>query len=210
MPRLMAAIYDRFMARTEEACLAAWRREVLGHARGDVLEVGAGTGANLGKYPDAVASLVLCEPDLHMRAQLEHKIRSSDPTHPESNAHVLDASAEALPFEDERFDAVVSTLVLCSVRSPALALAEMHRVLRPGGVLVFLEHVVAEGNPGREAWQRRLEPLWKQVADNCHVTRDTAASIEAAGFEMVDYTRTSMRKALPIVRPCIRGAARRG
>lgn len=205
----MAAIYDGFMARTEEAGLAEWRSLVLAHASGAVLEVGTGTGANLGKYPPTIDSLVLCEPDPHMRLRLEHALAALPPDRPEVDAELVDATAEELPFDDGRFDTVVSTLVLCSVGSPQRALGEIRRVLRDGGTLVFIEHVLAEGNPTRARWQRRLEPAWKHVAGGCHLTRDTCADIEAAGFELVDYTRASMRKALPFLRPTIRGAARK-
>ena len=108
--------------------------------------------------------------------------------------------------EPRSFDAVVCTLVLCSVRDVEQSLAEFRRVLRPEGKLVFLEHVAAT-EPSRLAWQRRTEPLWKLVAGNCHLCRETAASIEAAGFRFDRITRESARKALPIVRPTIRGVA---
>ncbi len=85
----------------------------------------------------------------------------------------------------------------------------MLRVLRPGGRYVFLEHVAAENNPERFKWQRRIEPVWKIVADNCHVTRRTADAIESAGFEIESIKRESVRKAMPIVRPSIRGVARK-
>lgn len=209
MPRLMAAIYDRFMRPTERACLSGWRDELLRDAGGDVLEIGSGTGANLGRYGAGVDSIVLCEPDPHMRVQLEHNVRAMPPERAEATAAVTDAAVEELPFEADRFDTVVSTLVLCSVDSQARALAEIRRVLKPGGRLLFIEHVVAHDRPGRQVWQHRLEPAWRVVAGNCHLTRDTAAAIERAGFELVELTRESMRKALPIVRPSIRGAARK-
>jgi ubiquinone/menaquinone biosynthesis C-methylase UbiE len=103
----------------------------------------------------------------------------------------------------------VSTLVLCSVRDVTRCLAEMKRVLRPEGKLVFWEHVAAE-DPDRLAWQRRTEPLWRLVAGNCHLCRDTARAIEDAGFRFQRMTKESARKALPIVRPTIRGVATLG
>lgn len=199
----MAAIYDPFMRQTERACLADWRAELLEPVRGAVLEIGSGTGANLEHYPATVRRLVLCEPDPHMRAPLTRRAYASPlPT------EVVDASAESLPYGPDRFDFVVGTLVLCSVQSPASALAEIRRVLKPGGQFLYMEHVAAEGNPGRLALQRACEPVWKRVAGNCHLTRDTRRLIESAGFELLSYTRQSMGKALPIVRPCVRGAAR--
>jgi ubiquinone/menaquinone biosynthesis C-methylase UbiE len=206
MSFFMAAIYDRFMRQTEEACFVQWRAELLESLSGRVLEVGAGTGANLRHYPPTVTSLVLCEPDAHMRkklaARVAHEIKS-----PERSPQIVDADAERLPFEDRSFDAVVCTLVLCSVADPARALGELRRVLVPGGRLVFIEHVAAHDNPSRLQWQRRIEPAWKHVAGNCHLTRETERAIRDAGFEVESLRRESVRKALPWVRPSIRGTA---
>lgn len=201
----MAAIYDWFMRDLEEACGRAWRAELLADVRGDVLEVGAGTGRNLEHY-DGLSRLVLAEPDPHMRRKLEAALADarSRPV-----AEIVAWPAESLDAPDASFDAVVVTLVLCSVRDPARALAEIRRVLRPGGRLVFLEHV-ASPDPARRAWQRRLEPAWKLVAGNCHLCRETERAIEDAGFAVDRITRESARKALPIVRPTIRGVAARG
>lgn len=201
MSWFMASIYDRFMETSEEACLAAWRAELLAEVAGDVIEVGAGTGANLAHYPEGVARLVLTEPDRHMLARLRDKAAGRAELHP--------APIDKLPVPDESFDVVVATLVLCSVPDQTTALREMFRVLRPGGRYVFLEHVAAENNPGRYKWQQRLEPVWKIVADNCHVTRRTADAIAGAGFEIESIQRESVRKAMPIVRPSIRGVARK-
>lgn len=204
VPKLMAMVYDRMMARTEAACLGAWRAELLGDLSGDVLELGAGTGVNLPHYGAGVTRLVMTEPDPHMRRLLERKAEAF--TLP---VEVLDASAEQLPYPDESFDAVVTTLVLCSVVDPAGALREAHRVVRPGGQLVFVEHVAAPAGTPRRKWQGRLEPIWKRLAGGCHVTRETAAAIEAAGFDPGSVTRESMRKTFPIVRPTVRGTATR-
>jgi ubiquinone/menaquinone biosynthesis C-methylase UbiE len=197
----MAAVYDRVMARPERACLAAWRREILENATGRVLEVGAGTGVNLAWYSDAVEQLVLSEPDPHMRSRLAKKLG-------DGHVEVTASSLGGLDFADGSFDTVVSTLVLCSVANPASALADIHRVLAPGGQLLFIEHVAAD-SPGRLRWQRRIEPLWKHLAGNCHITRDTEAAIRAAGLVIERIERDSMRKAFPWVRPTIRGSARK-
>ncbi|MBX3222696.1 MAG: methyltransferase domain-containing protein [Labilithrix sp.] len=205
MSWLFATVYDPFMRRTEEACLAEWRRDLLGalpERAGRVLEIGAGTGANVALYPRTLERLVLTDADEHMLVRLR---RRPDTAH----AEIVRASAGALPFEDASFDAVVSTLVLCSVPDPMAALGEIRRVLRPGGALIFLEHVAAEDAPARLRWQRRIEPLWSRLAGNCHLTRDTASAIERAGFTFETLTRESMRKSLPIVRPTIRGVARK-
>ncbi len=203
MSRLFAAIYDPFMRSTEQACLSRWRADLLTQASGDVIELGAGTGVNLPFYGSQVTRLVLTEPDGHMRA----KLRTRAGLRPAVDVRA--ASADALPFDDATFDTVVSTLVLCSVPDVGRALAEVRRVLRPGGRLLFLEHVAADDRPARLAWQRRLEPLWCRVAGNCHLTRRTDEEIRAAGFVVEEQIRESVRKALPIVRPSVRGVARR-
>jgi ubiquinone/menaquinone biosynthesis C-methylase UbiE len=200
---VMAKIYDRFMRASEEACLQAWRGELLASVTGDVLEIGAGTGANLAHYDRALGRLVLAEPDPRMRVQCEAKLALDR----RPNVEVCGADASALPFGDATFDVVVSTLVLCSVPDQARVIAEVRRVLKPGGKLVFLEHVAAEGDPMRLLWQRAIEPVWKHLAGNCHVTRDTAKSIRDAGFTLEGETRASMRKAMRHIRPTVRGVA---
>jgi len=144
MSLFMAMIYDRFMDATEEACLRRWRGELLADLEGDVLELGAGTGANLPHHPRDLSRLVLTEPDKHMRRQLEARARERRP-----DAEVTPASASALPFADASFDAVVSTLVLCSVPELDTTLREVWRVLKPGGRFLFLEHVAAAPGTGR-------------------------------------------------------------
>ncbi len=203
MGRVMAALYDRLTRASEEACLQQWRAALLAGLRGDVLEVGAGTGVNLPFYPPGLTRLVLSEPDQHMRRQLTATRQPTDAVPWE----LSDASLDDLPFPAEAFDAVVGTLVLCSVPRPAQALGEIHRVLKPGGRFVFLEHVAAEDRPRRLRWQHRVEPLWKRLAGGCHLTRRTADAIAAAGFTIHTIRRESMRKAWPLVRPTIRGVA---
>jgi ubiquinone/menaquinone biosynthesis C-methylase UbiE len=122
---------------------------------------------------------------------------------------VVAAGVHHLPFDDGSFDAVVSTLVLCSVPELDPALAEIRRVLRPGGRLTYLEHVAAVENPKRHRWQRRLEPIWRRLAGNCHPTRTTDQAIPAAGFELVEVRRESMRKMNPLVRTSVRGHAQK-
>jgi ubiquinone/menaquinone biosynthesis C-methylase UbiE len=201
MSWLMAAVYDGMMRASEEACLAQWRAELLSELSGAVLEIGAGTGATLALYPKSVTRLVMCEPDPHMRRKLEARRGAK--------VEISDSSIEDLSFRENSFDAVVCSLVLCSVADPQAALAQIRRVLKPGGRLVFLEHVAADGKPNRLKWQRRMEPVWKHLMGNCHLTRRTEAAIEAAGFRIERIQRESMRKALPVCRPSIRGIARR-
>ena len=204
MPRLLAALYDRLMKATERACLQAWRAELLAPLEGAVLEVGAGTGANLAHFPKAVERLVLAEPDPAMRRRLAARVVGRV-------VEIVDASVDKLPWPDQTFDAAVCTLVLCSVPHPATALAEIRRVLKPGGRLVFIEHVAAQDNSRRLRWQRRIEPIWMRLMGNCHLTRRTEEAIRTLGFELADseVRRESLRKAFPLARPSIRGVARR-
>jgi ubiquinone/menaquinone biosynthesis C-methylase UbiE len=205
---LLAAIYDRHMAACERAGLSSWRAQLLGRATGRVLEIGAGTGVNLEHYPTHVEQLVLLEPDRHMRKKLAARVAEIEAENRSAGRlTILDGVAEDIAVPDASFDTVVSTLVLCSVSDLDRALTEIYRVLVPGGRLLFLEHVLAAAHTSRRAWQRRLEPVWKHLAGNCHLTRDTAAAIEDAGFMLEHVERESMRKALPIVRPTVRGTA---
>jgi ubiquinone/menaquinone biosynthesis C-methylase UbiE len=204
MSWLMAAVYDGMMRGSEEACLGQWRTDLLKDLSGAVLEIGAGTGATLALYPKTVNRIVMCEPDPHMRRKLEAKRGTA------ANVEISDSSIQDLFFKENSFDAVVCSLVLCSVPDQPAALAQIRRVLKPGGRLVFLEHVAAEGKPNRLKWQRRIEPVWKHLMGNCHLTRRTEAAIEAAGFRIERIQRESMRKALPVCRPSIRGVAHKG
>jgi ubiquinone/menaquinone biosynthesis C-methylase UbiE len=199
----MAHFYDRVMKQSEEACLIEWRRALLENVSGHVLEVGAGTGASLSLYPTTVERVVFSEPDPHMRSQLSDRVERSEL----ASVEVSDGSLESLPFTDGEFDHVACMLVLCSVPDLNHALAEIRRVLVPGGRLLFLEHVAAENRPDRLRWQQRLEPLWKRVSGNCHLTRRTEQAILEGGFRMEHIQRESMRKSMPITRPTIRGVA---
>lgn len=199
---LFAQVYEAGLRRAEASYLADWRHALLAPLEGDVLEIGAGTGLNLGHYPPAVKRLVLTEPDPAMRSKLERKLRAQGRA-----AEVIPCTAESIPLPDASFDAVVTTLVLCMVQRPADALSELRRVLRPGGKLVFLEHVAAVDNPKLMKWQERVEPVWKRVVAHCHLTRDTERSIWQAGFRIVSCDRERMRDTFPLVEPTIRGVA---
>lgn len=199
--RLFAAAYDRMLSGAEEAGLEEMRRQLLAGAAGRVLELGAGTGVNLDLYPAAVTELALVEPDPHMAKRLRARLDRSS-----RQATVLEAPAERLPYPDHSFDVAVVTLVLCTVPDPAAALAELRRVLVPGGRLLLIEHVRAE-EPGTARWQDRLEKPWRFCGDGCHCNRDTAATLAAAGFETGGLERGQLPKSPPIVRPLIRGEA---
>lgn len=199
--RAFTALYDRLLSGTEDAGLRELRREVLATATGRTIDIGAGTGANLSLYPRAVSELVLAEPDPHMLNKLRPRLSEAS-----TSAEVVQAGAEALPFEDASFDTAVFTLVLCTVPNPAAALTETARVLKPGGRLLFVEHVRAD-DPGLARWQDRLERPWYYFGDGCHCNRDTASLIGAAPFEQVRVERGEMPKAPPIVRPLVHGAA---
>ena len=202
MSLFIASIYDRMLASTEAGCLMSWRRELLKNTGGDVLEIGAGTGANIFFYPDTVNSLVLSEPDPHMRRQLNKKIRKSN-----FDITISAGTAENIEAESESYDYVVTSLVCCSVAKLETSLFEIRRVLKPGGRFVFLEHVAAEPGTARRRWQNLLNPLWRKVAGNCHLNRETESAILAAGFNILDIKRESMCKAPSLVKPTIRGLA---
>ena len=198
--KFFALTYDRQMAKTESAGLRAFRERLLAGASGDVLEIGAGTGANLPCYGPAVGSLTITEPQPSMLRHLERNVRASRP-----DAKVLRAPAEDLPFEDDSFDVAVSTLVLCGVDDQPRALRELRRVLRPGGRLLFIEHVRSD-DPGTARLQDRMNWL-NRLVECCDCNRPTLDSILAAGFTAAQVEHTALPKAPPFVRPAIAGSA---
>jgi ubiquinone/menaquinone biosynthesis C-methylase UbiE len=202
--RLFAAAYDKFMAGPEKAVLQARRASLLGEVSGRVLEIGGGTGANLPFYGDEVAELVITEPEEPMARRLERKLgKHALP------ARVVRAPAEELPLEDGSFDFVVSTLVLCTVADQGRALAEVRRVLKPGGRLVLLEHVRSD-DERLARWQDRLNGLQQKIGHGCNCNRPTLDRVKAAGFEVTQVEHDRLRKAPPIVRPLIVATAQRG
>ena len=147
------------------------RREVLAKANGEILEIGFGTGLNLGHYPEHVRHLTAVDPGVGMTRIARRRIKMS---HIDVDLRVQ--SGEELPFEDGRFDCVVSTWTLCSIREAGRAVSEIGRVLRPEGRYVFLEHGLGD-DPGVQRWQRRLSPLQRRVADGCRLDLDVEALI---------------------------------
>jgi ubiquinone/menaquinone biosynthesis C-methylase UbiE len=203
---IFARFYDRLMDGTERAGLAEMRSALLVEASGRVLELGAGTGLNLEHYTDAATELVLCEPNPNMVGRLRERLANEGTR--AGNASVIEAPAEDLPFDDGSFDAVVATLVFCTVEDPLRAIAETRRVLVEGGRFLFLEHV--RGSSRRLSWwQDRLERPWGFFAGGCHPNRATDQLLAGAGFWIDSMERSKLPKAPPIARPLIRGVARR-
>lgn len=203
--RFFAAGYEHFLAPSERAGLAERRREVLSEARGRVLEVGPGPGMNLPHYPrEGIEELVLAEPEEPMARRLEEKLRERERGRA---GQVTRAGAEELPFPDDSFDTVVSMFVLCTVPDADEALAELRRVLKPGGALLFLEHVRAE-DPRLARWQDRLEAPWRFFAHGCHCNRRTAETLERSPLAVERLEAGRMPKSAPLVRPMIWGRAR--
>jgi SAM-dependent methyltransferase len=199
--RLFAAAYDRGLKATEEAGLRRMRGDLLAGARGRVVEIGAGTGVNLDLYPAAIEKLALVEPDPYMAKRLQTKVAASP-----REAEIVEAPAERLPYGDDSFDTAIATLVFCTIPEPAAALDELARVLRPGGQLLFVEHVRSR-HLRLAAWQDRLEKPWQFLGDGCHCNRDTLATIGASSFRLGEVEHSRLPKAPPIVRPLVCGSA---
>jgi ubiquinone/menaquinone biosynthesis C-methylase UbiE len=196
------------LAGNEKAGLRDMRAGLLASASGRTLEVGAGTGLNLDHYTAAVTDLVLTEPDPHMARRLRHRLENWRP--PVGSVDVVETTAEALPFEDRAFDTVVTTLVLCTVSDPERAVAEMRRVLRPEGQLLYMEHVRDEGGTARARWQDRLERPWGWVGGGCHPNRDTGRLIrDAFGVEEPSRGELPGPPTDYLVKPLISGVASR-
>ena len=175
--------------------------ELVAQSKGRVVELGAGTGLNLDHYPDDVSELVLTEPDSQMAAKLRQRVRSSS-----VEVVVMEAPAEELPFEDDSVDTVVSTLVLCTVQDPGRALGEVARILRPGGSLLFAEHV-RSSSPRAARWQDRLNTPWSWYACGCQCNRDTISAIQEASLDVRDVRQSRLRWISPVVRPLVLGSA---
>jgi len=199
--RLFAAMYEKVGKGSEDAGLREERRRLLAGAEGATIEIGAGTGLNAALYPDRVTRLVLTEPDRHMRARLGRRVAEAHPS-----AELVDAPAEALPFADASFDTAVVTLVLCSVPDQQDALQEIARVLKPGGKLLFLEHVRSDDEKVARS-QDRIRPVCNLFG--CNPNRSTLAAIEASVFTVEDVRHGEVPKAPKFHRPLIVGTARR-
>lgn len=198
IPRLNAWLLHKSSKRynrlTEER-----KRQLFAHLSGSVLEIGPGTGANLEYYPEKVL-LTGLEPNPHMQRYLEEKAGKLG-----RQINIITGAAQEIPLEDESMDAVVSTLVLCSVTDLQQTLHEIKRVLKPGGTFLFMEHVAAPEHTFLRRIQRWIKPLWRLVADGCRPDRETWKAIEDAGFDHI--TIEHFRLPLPVVGPHIMGRA---
>lgn len=204
---VFARFYARFSVKADvHAGIAAHRKELLTGLSGRVIEIGAGNGLNFPHYPSTVSEVVAIEPERHLRQLAVQAAQRC-----EVPVDVAPGAAEALPVKSEAFDAVVASLVLCSVRDVPRALSEIRRVLRPGGELRFFEHGRAQGRI-MTTTQRALDrTVWPLLFGGCHTARDTLAAIEAAGFELGTYRRLRVPERgvqLP-TSPCVLGVARR-
>jgi len=197
---LFAMTYDRQMGKTEEAGVRAMRERLLAGAKGRVLEIGSGTGANLPWYGPDVESLTMTEPSMPMVRRLERRLSELG-----SAGTVLRAPAEDLPFENAAFDVAVSTLVLCGVDDQPRALRELRRVLRPGGTLLFLEHVRAQD--AKRARQQDKMNWLNRIVVRCDCNRPTLDTIRQAGFTVTAVEHTALPKTPPFVSPAVIGSA---
>jgi ubiquinone/menaquinone biosynthesis C-methylase UbiE len=200
---LMAKYYDHAMKKMEYGGMEFKRRELLADTYGEVLELGAGTGLNLRHYPEAVTGITLTEPDPYMNRELAKKTQQGG----SRLKHIIPCQAEKLEAENHSFDCVVATLVFCSVQDPEQALSEVKRILKPGGRLFFIEHVLAEKEPELITWQRRWEPLWVRCGGNCHLTRPTATTMMNAGLAFDKLEHPVLQKVPGVVKHAIQGIA---
>jgi ubiquinone/menaquinone biosynthesis C-methylase UbiE len=195
--------YDQFTARMERAWLCDARAGLLAGLTGTVVELGAGTGHNLAHYPYTVGRLVLTEPSAAMRDQLRTHV--SERTFP-FEVEIVDATADRLPMNDDTADAVVSTLVLCSVPALGPAVAEVRRVLRPGGELRLIEHVAA-ARPWARRIQRTLDPVWTWIEGSCHLDHETSTALTAGGFDVSGVHEDVQQGMPPLFHRIARGVA---
>ena len=202
---LFARFYYLLSGSAERAGTTGHRQELLAGLTGTVIELGAGNGLNFAHYPPGVRAVLAVEPDKFLRQKAAlAALRAPVPV------HVVEGEAESLPAEDTSLDAAVASLVLCSVPSPPRALAELRRVLRPGGELRFYEHVRSDTPEGARL-QDRADVLWPFLGGGCHPNRDTVAAIAAAGFAIEEERRFAFRPsvlAAPVA-PHVIGRARR-
>ena len=198
--RYFATLYDSLHVKVEGR-LVAYRQLTAGRAIGDVLEIGAGSGANL-PYYTGVKRLTLIEPNPFMSKRLRHRL-----TNFPLEATIFEEAGEVLPFPEASFDSVVTTLVLCMVEDLETVLSEVRRVLKCGGSFFFYEHV------GSEGWMRRrlervVNPAWRFLTTGCNLNRDIAGAIRKAGFAEVEVNAFDLSVGIPWTLPNIVGVAK--
>ena len=180
----MPNLYDKYIlprlidAACSQPPMSKLRSRYVSQATGEVLEIGIGSGLNLSHYGDAVTSITGVDPAAELTAKAHE--RASALSVP---VQVLGISGESLDLDNNSFDSVVCTWTLCSIPNPYRAVAEMHRVLKPGGKLIFVEHGRSD-EPQVVKWQRRIEPLWKKIGGGCHLTRRADELLVDAGFKL--------------------------
>lgn len=184
--------------------IGSQRDELLAGLSGRVVEVGAGNGANFRHYPPAVEEVVAVEPEPYLRAKAEQAAREAPVT-----VRVMDGTADELPLEPDSVDAAIASLVLCTIPDGPGALAEMSRVLKPGGELRFLEHVRSD-EPRKARVQRMSDSsgIWPLMGGGCHCSRDTLAAIETAGYSIERVDSFSLGPSWWITNPHVLGVAR--
>lgn len=201
--RFFARWYPGAMNQIEEAGQSEIRRAQLAEASGRTLEIGAGNGLSVPHYTDRVTDLTLLEPNPVLREMLAETARGARA----KKVSIVDGDAHALAFPDATFDTVTASLVFCSVTDPEQALAEVHRVLKPGGRLLFHEHV--RGHGVRAFFQDLLTPLQRRVLDGCHANRRFEQTLRHSPFELDELEHATMPTIIPTIVPMVVGAARR-
>ena len=202
---LFTLVYRAVAGAGERTGLGELRERALAPATGRLLILGLGPGHDLDHLPDEVTSVVAIEPSASMRTSAESRVAATRARG--VDVEVVDAVGEALPIPDDTIDSVLLAYVLCTVADVDAALAEVRRVLRPGGVVCVMEHVRAPEGTWLRRSQRLVAPVWPRLAGGCHADRDTRAALSRAGFDVAglrDITITS----LPPVAPTLVGTAR--
>lgn len=181
---VFARFYAKMSIGMDSAGVAEKRQQLLAGLAGSVIEVGAGNGLNFAHYPSTVTSVLAVEPEPHLRTIAERNAK-----HAAVPITIVDGTAEHLPADDAAYDAVVATLMLCSVPDPATALREMRRVLRPAGELRFMEHAAAESAGHRRIQRVADVTIWPLCFGGCHPSRDAVAAMTASGFAVRELTK---------------------
>jgi ubiquinone/menaquinone biosynthesis C-methylase UbiE len=186
------SLYEEFMA--------ARKQKLFKNLSGVIVEIGAGTGANFPYFPDEIKYIAV-EPHEQIREVLKSEIEKRS----FKKAEILNASAENIPLENNSADVVISTLVLCSVPNVSAALMEIHRVLKPSGKLLFVEHIAAHENTLLLKVQKFVKPMWRKIIDNCHPDRRTDIALKGSGFKSVEFEEFTV--PVPVVSSHIAGVA---